>query len=331
MKNQGGFGGQTLAARKGGIQLGVTHATTARRGLSHQRVRDDVSVTPQYVRGLNLSSRDYGILRYLSEVGYATAEQLAALFFYRLRKPVKKARERLKELWELHVLDRITAEPLVKYGFGLQLAYMVGRAGRLLLAELDPKRQLPSQRRGGLLLAHNALLGQAIVNLYTQFWPVAEREVVFYGEQAAYALFQWENRFVSLRPDGMLMIRNVKRNHEVTFFVELDTGQQEVASFRAKTKAYELYMECGDWRERYGKYPRILVILWAASRLEGAAGDADRRRLADTRLQRVIETVKEASGYKPMPWAFTRLDTIATDAWWLLHPGGQVEQRYLFD
>jgi hypothetical protein len=323
-------GGTSLSARQGGVRLGEATATTAKRGLAYQRTRDDVRVTSEYVRQLYLSSRDQAVVSYLGEVGYATAEQIGKLFFYRLRRPIKKARERLKRLWELHVLDRVVAEPVVKYGFALQLVYMVGPAGRLLLAELDVKRRLPKERRGGLLIGHNVLLGEAIVNVFRDLCRDAPREVVFYGERTAHSAFQRGSRHFSLRPDGIMIISNILQDREVPFFVELDTGQRDVGSFVAKVKAYDMYYRHGDVRERYPSLPLVLVIAWAPSTRPGEAGQEERSRLADRRLRRIMDLVKSRRGNSKVLWAFTRLDTIATDPWFLLGSDGEIQQQSFF-
>jgi hypothetical protein len=222
------------------------------------------------------------------------------------------------------------AEPLVKYGFSLQLAYMVGTAGRIMLAELDPKRKLPAQRRGGLLLAHNALLGQALVNLFQGLCQDGERELSFYGERGTYRSFQWGSRFLTFRPDGLLIIRSHTRDREMPMFIEFDTGQREVSSFMAKTKLYDAYYKHGDVRERYQTFPVVLVVVWAPSVKAGEAGDRHRRRLADRRLAQVMELIQAERGNAQVRWAFARLDTIATDPWYLLGRDGTLKQHNVF-
>jgi hypothetical protein len=45
-----------MKKRRGGAQLGAAETTTASRGLAFQRVRDEIRITPESVRGPSLST-----------------------------------------------------------------------------------------------------------------------------------------------------------------------------------------------------------------------------------------------------------------------------------
>lgn len=310
-----------LGERPGGVTLANMSFPRWRR-FGYCKERLPVRVTPAYVQGLHLTVRDNAIAAYLAEAGYATTGQIARLFYGQTKKPLKKAQERLTWLWRMHVVDRTIAE-LTEYGIPLQLVYTLGAAGVFLLSDPDSGiRARP--RRGNFLLAHNVLLGEAIAGLVetgqTQGWTLR-----YHGERGAYSSFQWDNRWVKLRPDGLLYLMHTLAGVERPFFVEMDTGNESVGAYATKVLQYEWYYRSEAWRERGDRFPGVLIVAWAKDR------DGDRRKaLAEARLRALIEQVRVRRRDYGVHWFFASLDIAGSGHWLALDRQGKTREINVF-
>lgn len=272
--------------------------------LRHVTDRPEVSVNRDYVNELALSPRDHALLDYLAEVRYATTEQLARLCFAYTTDPPRQAARRLRQLWEIHVLDRVPGAMLLAYGLRQQLVYSLGAAGVLLIFGDEKVRY----QRGTHLLAHNVLLSEAIVAA-ARVAPIAGWEIFFHGERKVQAAFQIESgRWVRMRPDGLLRLQRRSDMLELSFWVEMDVAT-EIDAYVQKLTQYEQYYKSNAWRETYKTCPSIVVIV-------AATGDklAERVERAQLRLERILELVRERRR-EPLVWYFTTLADFGTGQW----------------
>lgn len=294
--------------------VNLTRTPPARPGgLNHCRERPDVPITPSYVRNLPLVERDRHIVRYLGEIGYATTRQLARLFWP--GRLVGTASRRLLKLWRLWVLDRQPCHRLPDFGLRAQLVYMPGRAGVKMLRDVDENARRPS---GTLLMAHNVLLGEAVVRLTEG----ARRRgpgcgLSFCGEGAVGTAFKWNDDWVRMRPDGLISFQIEGR--EMPFYVEFDRDTRPVSHFAAKARVYELYRRTDHWRRRHATFPGVLVVVWTDYHAEEGESPEEtaghRRQMAADRLERIIEQLAGATRHRGLGWFCQRLDLVGQAPW----------------
>lgn len=282
-------------------------------GLNYCRDRPDAAVTSSYVRNLPLMERDREIVRYLGEIGFATTDQLARLFWP--GRLVRTASRRLLKLWRMWVLDRQPCYRLPRFGYPAQLVYMTGRAGVKMLRDVDGNAR---RRDGTLLMAHNVLLGEAVVRLAETARRVgAKCRLGFRGEGAVATSFKWNEYWVRMRPDGL--IRLAVKGRDVPFFVEFDRGTQPASHFAVKARQYELYRRTDAWRARYASFPGVMVVVWAGHQAEKGESPEDtaarRRKIAGERLDRVIEQLDAATRHQRLRWFCQRLDLVGRAPW----------------
>jgi hypothetical protein len=296
--------------RPDGFSLAGAAQPKSRGGLRNKTERPNVTISADYLRTLPLTERDRQIVRYLSEVGYATTAQLYHLFFHDLAHPEKEAQRRLLKLWSWHVLDRMPGTGLEKYGIWSQLVYSPGKAGLLMLDEEDPEGGKWRKRRGTALMSHNVLLSGYLVDLAA----TADRigwTYSFHGERTASVEFQQDGRWLRMRPDGLLFLGSSSPCAERILFLELDTSMSEVDNCAQKIIQYERYFLSGVWKLQYRQFPTVLFILWAAS--PGGLGpeaNEQRRRRADARLWQVgnFVTSWRRQGAKEVEFVLARWD-----------------------
>jgi hypothetical protein len=289
-----------------------------------------VSVTSQYLSQLSLNVRDKQLVRYLSEIGYATSKQLERLFFSYLSHSRVQACRRLLQLWQWHMLERTVGSGLAVYGIPTQLVYSPGPAGILMLSEEDAEGGKRYRRRGPVMLQHNVLLGEALANIDQ---TVDERgwTYSFYGEQGAYIQFQDESRWVKLRPDGLLFLRHPMQSIDRALLLEMDTSGRETETYTAKIYQYELYhAKRSAWQPRHVAFPYVGIIVWAADAIGlGDKAHEHRVALAEARLQRVMQWIGAKRKDTGIRWLFARLDQVAADEWRGLDEKGQLVPVHL--
>lgn len=315
---------EVIYNKPGGIRLSLP--TPQARLLRRKTDRPDVRVTPDYLRNLPLYERDRDLVRYLGEIGYATTDQLARMFFAHTRQPLKQAQARLLQLWQWRLLDRAPGSGLEKYGIHAQLVYSPGEAGLLMLSEDDPEGHKLRKRRGTNLMYHNVLLSEALTGM-ADIIQDSDYDLIFYGERGVYTTFQWQERVVKMRPDGLLYIEGAQK--ELPLFLELDTGMRAVDSFRAKVLQYDLYFRSNAWKTQYGMFPGVGVIVWAAHSQPGWNEPA-RIDKAERRLVQTMEYIKKQHPDPTVRWMFARLDQACTGKWLVLDRQGAVHETSLF-
>jgi len=290
-----------------------------RGGLSFRRDRPERAITSSYVRNLPLTERDRQMLRYLGEIGYATTDQLTRLFWP--GRVLRTASRRLLRLWEMWVLDRQPFYLLPDYGFPRQLAYMLGRAGVKMLTDVDENAR---QRDGTLLMAHNVLLGEAIIRLTEKARSLGPgHSLSFHGEAATCTAFQWHDKWIRMRPDGLALAEYVDgtEQKEVSFYLEFDRSTQPVRHFVGKMRQYEFYLRSHEWKKELPAFPGILVVVWTRCRPKEEESPEEvvsrRQTIAEKRLGRIVEELLSATRGTAhgLRWFCQRLDLVGEAPW----------------
>jgi hypothetical protein len=91
--------------------------------------RIDQQYTSRIVEEGRLTTRDIGLMHWLTDVRCATAEQISRMFFH----SKGTGRNRLTQLFRMRILERAFFPPEDAAGLGLSpysLVYYVGRGGR---------------------------------------------------------------------------------------------------------------------------------------------------------------------------------------------------------
>ena len=190
--------------------------------LRYQKQRLDVDVTQDYLSSLSLLESDLNLVNYLGEIGYVTTEQVSRMYYALHKAPLKSAQKRLIQLWKWHLLERSPCTGLEKYGLQPQLVYSLGKAGNLMLSESDAEGTKRRKPRGKVLMLHNILLGEMLIGLMTK-GRKKEWNLSFRGERSSAVQFEYNERRIKMRPDGLLFFNNDAKNIETPVFVELDT------------------------------------------------------------------------------------------------------------
>jgi len=306
---EGKFITEVVLDRGGGTSSSSHRPTPAGNGrrphsLRCKTQRPDVEATPDYLRSLSLNDSDIELVKHLGEVGYATTEQVSRMYYALHKAPLKSAQKRLSQLWEWHILDRSPITGIEKYGLRHQLVYSPGKAGNLILSESDAEGAKKRKRSGTALTLHNLLLGELLVGL-SDVGSKKGWEYQFYGERSSAVQFEYNERRIRMRPDGLLYLNNEVEDIEIPVFVELDTSMRDLDHFRGKVIQYNSYFASNKWKARFELFPYVAVVVWGKS----AQGDAkNRQRLADVRIQRIIAKVEGEKWTQGYNWLFARLD-----------------------
>ena len=224
--------------------------------------RPDMDVTLEYAHSLHMRESDLDLVRHLGQLGYATTEQSSRLFFDEYARPLKAAQVRLAHLWEQHVLDREPGAGQEEYAIPQQLVYSLGKAGNLILSESDPEGSKKRKKPGKLLMLHNLLLGEMLVGM-SDFESATGWKYDFFGERGAAVQFEYNERRIKMRPDGLLYLNNEEEDIETPLFIELDTSMRNIDHFRGKVIQYNSYFASNKWKARFEIFPYVAVVVWA--------------------------------------------------------------------
>jgi hypothetical protein len=258
-----------------------------------------------------------------------TTNQIARIFYAHTRIPDKEARRRLLRLWEKHVLNRTIEHSLAKAGLPIQMVYMLGKAGRLLLREGEVDDRPIPERQGTKLLVHNVLIGEALAAIIEALRTLeAKWEVSYFGEQLE--SFQWQDFRVKMRPDGYLVLSSAQ-GRELSFLIEMDTGSRPLQDYVKKVKQYDWYFQSGVWRHDETSFPAIVVLVWKLPRDDEDPPWDDLVRASEKRLADVMERVRSLRKEPKVRWFFVRLDQIGGGDWHTLSRSGTLQRVRLFD
>ena len=185
------------------------------------------------VLAARLTARDRWLLGMLAEHRVLTTAQITELAFGGHRR----ALVRLTELWRLHAVDRF--RPFTEVG-SAPWHYVLGPAGTAVLTADTTAPARPGRWHRGepLAIAHSAMLAHTVGanGVFTALATAARRTpnarlAVWWSERRAAAA--WGDL---ARPDGYG--RWDQDGRSVDFFVEYDTGSEQLAKVAAKLGGY---------------------------------------------------------------------------------------------
>jgi hypothetical protein len=247
---------------------------------------------------------DRELVKYLGEVDYATTEQVSRMYYAKHADPLKLAQKRLTKLWQWHVFDRTPCNGLEKDGIAQQLVYSLGKAGNLMLDEADDEGDKQRKPHGMALMLHDLLLGELLVGL-SAFGSKTGWAYQFFGERRAAVQFEYDEKRIDLRPDGLLFMNNEEADIETPLFIELDDSTLNLDHFLGKAVQYNAYFASNKWKSRFEKFPYVAVVICG----NALDDDAKQQSKADARIQRIVAKVKgEGKWTQGYNWLFARLD-----------------------
>jgi hypothetical protein len=158
-----------------------------------------------------------------------------------------------------------------------------------------------------MAMVKGVLLGEVVVGLLVLGRKTGWKNT-FYGERKALVQFEYNEKRIKLRPDGLLYLNNEEEGREIPLFIEMDileeTKTLKLDHFLGKAVQYNSYFASKVWTDRFEIFPHVAVVVC------GAALDAAKRQsLADARIQRIVAKVKgEGKWTQGYNWLFARLD-----------------------
>lgn len=233
-----------------------------------------------------LPERDLALVRTLDRIRVATPNQLKRLHFTD-GTPAANARQvwrRLRALTALGVVCVLERRIGGGRGGSSQAVFALDTAGQRLASACGPaggRRLRRPWTPGNQFLAHSL----AVTELYVE---LRERERAGQGELLAFDAepLCWR-RFtgvggatVWLKPDAF--IRWGRGQLEHLSFVEVDRATASAPTVARKLACYRRFWQTGRDQERFGAFPRV-VLLTPTERRRAALAAAVRRQPADAR------------------------------------------------
>jgi hypothetical protein len=232
----------------------------------------------------DLPERDLALVETLDRIRVATPNQLKRLHFTD-GTPAANARQvwrRLRALTELHVVCVLERKVGGGRGGSTQAVFALDVAGQRLASACGPaggKRLRRPWTPGNQFLAHSLAVTERYVEL-------RERERAGQGELLAFDAepLCWR-RFtgaggatVWLKPDAF--IRWGRGDLEHLSFVEVDRATASTPTVARKLELYRRYWQGGREAERFGAFPRIVLLTPTEARRDLLA-EAVKRQPAD--------------------------------------------------
>ena len=223
-------------------------------------------ITEAYVARLaeTLSQRDLAVIETLDRVRVATAKQLERLHFAD-GTPQANARQnqrrlrRLVEVRAVAVLERAVGGP---QGGSAQAVYALDAAGQRLASACGPAGGTRIRRPwtpGAPLLRHALAVTELFVGLTECARADAAQLLAFDAEPACWRLFTGPGGArVRLKPDAF--VRFAAANYEYATFVEVDRATASVPTVARKLTFYRRYWQTGREQDRFGLFPKVLVL-----------------------------------------------------------------------
>lgn len=240
-------------------------------------------ITEAYVARLTetLSERDLAVIETLDRVRVATAGQLQRLHFAdgTPRANARQAQRRLRRLLDvraLTALDRAVGGP---DGGSAQAVYALDVAGQRLASACGPAGGARIRRPwtpGVPFLRHALAVTELFVALREQAEAGYGELIAFDAEPACWRHFRGAGGArVVLKPDAY--VRWAGRSYEYAHFVEVDRATASVPTVGRKLTLYRRYWQTGREQERFGLFPKVLVLTPNEPRREAIAEAAARQ------------------------------------------------------
>lgn len=234
----------------------------------------------QYMAKGSLTDRDLRVLDTIYKAGgVMMTHQVADIVFHTLkpgRSRLVKTRERLRRLFEYHLLGRMWPG-IESDGLGqLSLAHFLGPSSTTVLSyrldipvhRVKRTREVASRLLNSSKLRHDLLA----VDVWVAFAKAGRRvgwEVAWQGPREAYARIADEKGQTqkAYAPDGLVI---VSRNDDVVpFFIEVDTGSESRVRFtKGKVPGLAAVYKTRKLQRRYSRFPPVLIVCTSRRRAD---------------------------------------------------------------
>ena len=224
-------------------------------------------ITEAYVDRLaeTLSERDLAVVETLDRIRVCTGKQLQRLHFTdgTPRANTRQAQRRLRQLVELRalaVLDRPVGGPA---GGSAQAVYALDVAGQRLASVCGPAGGSRIRRPwtpGTPFLRHALAVTELFVGLTEQVREGAGELLAFDAEPACWRVFTGlGGARVTLKPDAFIRFANA--GYEYVSFVEVDRATASLPTVGRKLTLYRRHWQSGSEQERFGLFPKVLLLV----------------------------------------------------------------------
>jgi hypothetical protein len=245
-------------------------------------------VTNAYVERLaaELPKRDLALVGTLDRLRVATATQLRRLHFTEGTEAAnaRQVWRRLRALQALRVVTVLERRIGGGRGGSSQAVYALDTAGQKLGAACGPaggRRLRRPWTPGNQFIAHAIAVTQLYVELVERARAGAGEVLAFDAEPQCWRRFTGVGgAAVWLKPDAFA--RFGAGEYEHLSFVEVDRATASAPTVSRKLNVYRRYWQSGREQERFGAFPRVLLLTSDAVRRDKLA-EAVSRQAADAR------------------------------------------------
>ncbi len=217
-----------------------------------------------------LTERDRLLLAAVHQLGFLTADHIALAFFPGRDGAGSAAHQRVRELWQWGYLDRVQRPVAPAIGGSRPLLHALGPAGVPVVAAQLGDGTSPVQRRrldrlDDLFVNHDLQAAALWANVAAEVrgtlvrsWRwIAERELRARGERVR---DERSRHWLPFLPDAAVELTYAEGDVQVCL-VEIDMGTQPLRRFRRKARAFELFLESGQFARRWGRDTFEVVVL----------------------------------------------------------------------
>lgn len=265
-------------SRIGARNDGAPSGTTTRRARSKERVRaSDIDALR-----MQLSERDFAILRSVAEHHFMTTGQIEAIYFGNHAPEVgarlaRRTLARLRRHLLLAALHRRIGG--VRAG-SAGIVHHLDHIGQRLLSDDTNKRTRGFREPSPRFINHHLAIAEAHVTLIR-----ADRNRQIELTECAIEPVSWR-RFTGIggsrltaKPDLYVESAATPGSDLVTaWFLEIDLGTEHIPTLLKKCRDYQTYRQSGIEQDRHGSFP---LVIWSMTHPDPAKAQRRRQALTD--------------------------------------------------
>ena len=238
-------------------------------------MRRRTRVTEAYIAklGQTLTPRDHELIASLDRVRVATASQLRRLHVAEgtTAAQVRITQRRLRALTDLRVVTLLDRQVGGFGGGSRDGVYALDTAGQHLASACGPAGGARLRRPwtpGSSFLLHQLAVAELYVRLRElERQGVLDELLAFDAEPAAWRRFTGPGGALSwLKPDAFSRVG--RADWEFASFIEVDRATASVPTVMRKLAVYRRYFQTGREQERFGLFPRVVLLAPTEARKE---------------------------------------------------------------